>query len=41
MTFPVETVRADFPILQRAVNGLPLAYLELAASAQKPKQAIV
>ncbi|WP_411907212.1 cysteine desulfurase, partial [Salmonella enterica] len=26
MTFPVEKVRADFPILQREVNGLPLAY---------------
>ncbi|MEX9250272.1 cysteine desulfurase, partial [Salmonella enterica] len=23
MTFPVEKVRADFPILQREVNGLP------------------
>lgn len=36
MTFPVEKVRADFPILQREVNGLPLAYLDSAASAQNP-----
>ncbi|ECE6512745.1 cysteine desulfurase SufS [Salmonella enterica subsp. enterica] len=40
MTFPVENVRADFPILQREVNGLPLAYLDSAASAQKPNQVI-
>ncbi|ELC7717514.1 cysteine desulfurase SufS [Salmonella enterica] len=40
MTFPVEKVRADFPILQREVNGLPLAYLDSAASAQKPHQVI-
>ncbi|EBL2813688.1 cysteine desulfurase SufS [Salmonella enterica] len=40
MTFPVEKVRADFPILQREVNGLSLAYLDSAASAQKPNQVI-
>ncbi|EAN8968286.1 cysteine desulfurase SufS [Salmonella enterica] len=40
MTFPVEKVRADFPILQSEVNGLPLAYLDSAASAQKPNQVI-
>lgn len=40
MTFPVEKIRADFPILQREVNGLPLAYLDSAASAQKPNQVI-
>ncbi|ELU1355554.1 cysteine desulfurase SufS [Salmonella enterica] len=40
MTFPVEKVRADFPILQREVNGLPLAYLDSAASDQKPNQVI-
>ncbi|EAB9676509.1 TPA: cysteine desulfurase SufS [Salmonella enterica subsp. enterica serovar Agona] len=40
MTFPVEKVRADFPILQREVNGLPLAYLDSSASAQKPNQVI-
>lgn len=40
MTFPIEKVRADFPILTREVNGLPLAYLDSAASAQKPNQVI-
>ncbi len=29
--------RSDFPILSREVNGKPLAYLDTAASAQKPK----
>jgi len=29
--------RDDFPILSRLVNGKPLAYLDSAASAQKPK----
>lgn len=40
MSFPVEKVRADFPVLTREVNGLPLAYLDSAASAQKPNQVI-
>ncbi|WP_422732252.1 cysteine desulfurase SufS [Leclercia pneumoniae] len=40
MNFPVEKVRADFPVLAREVNGLPLAYLDSAASAQKPAQVI-
>ncbi|ATO33591.1 Cysteine desulfurase [Dickeya dianthicola] len=34
--YPIDRVRADFPILQQAVNGQPLAYLDSAASAQKP-----
>ncbi len=38
MSFPVEKVRADFPVLTREVNGLPLAYLDSAASAQKPNR---
>ncbi len=38
MTFSVDKVRADFPVLSREVNGLPLAYLDSAASAQKPSQ---
>lgn len=33
-----EKLRNDFPILQRQVNGHPLAYLDNAASAQKPWQ---
>ena len=34
--FDFEAIRADFPILSREVNGKPLAYLDNAASAQKP-----
>lgn len=40
MSFSVERVRADFPVLKREVNGQPLAYLDSAASAQKPHQVI-
>lgn len=40
MAFDVETVRAEFPILQRQVNGKPLVYLDSAASAQKPRAVI-
>ncbi|QHM75633.1 Cysteine desulfurase [Mixta theicola] len=36
MSFDLARVRADFPILAREVNGQPLAYLDSAASAQKP-----
>ena len=32
----VEGVRAQFPILQRQINGHPLVYLDSAATAQKP-----
>jgi cysteine desulfurase / selenocysteine lyase len=40
MAFDVEAVRAEFPILQRQVNGHPLVYLDSAASAQKPHAVI-
>ncbi len=40
MTFDVEAVRAQFPILSRQVNGRPLIYLDSAASAQKPQAVI-
>ena len=40
MTAPGERCRADFPILARRVNGAPLAYLDSAASSQKPRQVI-
>ncbi|MBV8043731.1 cysteine desulfurase SufS [Pluralibacter sp.] len=40
MTFAVDRVRADFPVLAREINGQPLAYLDSAASAQKPNQVI-
>ena len=36
MAFDVEKIRMDFPILARAVNGKPLAYLDNAATTQKP-----
>ena len=38
--FEVEAVRADFPILHQQVHGKPLAYLDSAASAQRPAQVI-
>ena len=40
MSYSVSDVRADFPVLAREVNGVPLAYLDSAASAQKPNQVI-
>lgn len=40
MSYSVSDVRADFPVLGREVNGVPLAYLDSAASAQKPNQVI-
>jgi cysteine desulfurase/selenocysteine lyase len=36
----VEDVRSDFPILDRQVNGKPLAYLDNAATSQKPRQVL-
>ena len=33
----VESIRRDFPILQRTVNGKPLVYLDSGATAQKPE----
>lgn len=36
MTLDIEKIRAEFPILSRKINGKPLAYLDSAASAQKP-----
>ncbi|MCJ7799766.1 MAG: cysteine desulfurase, partial [Polaromonas sp.] len=38
--FDVERVRADFPILQIAVEGKPLVYLDNAASSQMPQPVI-
>jgi len=35
--FPIEKIREDFPILQRAVNGKPLIYFDNAATSQTPK----
>ncbi|TMC02791.1 MAG: cysteine desulfurase [Chloroflexi bacterium] len=36
----VAKIRADFPILSRAVNGKPVVYLDNAATSQKPRQVI-
>jgi len=42
MTLPrdVETIRAVFPVLRQEVNGQPLAYLDNAATTQKPRAVI-
>ncbi|MDP9184702.1 MAG: SufS family cysteine desulfurase [Actinomycetota bacterium] len=36
MTFDIEAIRHDFPILERTFNGKPLVYLDSAATSQKP-----
>lgn len=39
--FDVESIQADFPILAREVRpGVPLVYLDSAATSQKPRQVI-
>lgn len=38
--FDVEAVRQDFPILHQLIHDQPLAYLDSAASAQRPVQVI-
>lgn len=40
MTFDVNAVRADFPILEQVVNDKPLVYLDNGATTQKPKAVI-
>ena len=40
MSFDIDKVRADFPILATQVNGRPLVYLDNGASAQKPRAVI-
>jgi cysteine desulfurase/selenocysteine lyase len=40
MSFDVQKIRNDFPILSRKVNGYPLVYLDNAATSQKPQQVI-
>jgi cysteine desulfurase/selenocysteine lyase len=39
-SYPIEKIRADFPILKREIYGKPLIYLDNAASTLKPKQVI-
>ncbi len=36
----VERIRADFPILQRRINGKPLIYFDNAATTQRPIQVL-
>ncbi|EAS20760.1 cysteine desulfurase [Flavobacteria bacterium BBFL7] len=36
----IQKIRADFPILNREVNGRPLVYFDNAATSQKPQQVI-
>jgi cysteine desulfurase/selenocysteine lyase len=38
--YDLDTVRADFPILQEKIHGKPLVYLDNAATTQKPAQVI-
>lgn len=38
--YPIERIRADFPILSESVHGKPLVYLDNGASAQKPTSVI-
>ena len=40
MTFDLENVRADFPILSEVIHGNRLVYLDSGASAQKPVQVL-
>ena len=37
MSFDVDAIREQFPILKRIVNGKPLIYLDNAATTQKPQ----
>jgi cysteine desulfurase / selenocysteine lyase len=39
-SFPIEKIRADFPILQEKIRNKPLVYLDNAASCQKPNAVI-
>ena len=39
-TYPIEQIRADFPILSKPIKGKPLIYLDSTASAMKPRQVI-
>jgi cysteine desulfurase/selenocysteine lyase len=38
--FDVEAIRRDFPILQQKIRGKPLAFLDNAASSQRPQAVI-
>ncbi len=40
MTFNIEKIRSDFPILATKIDGKPLVYLDNAATTQKPQTVI-
>lgn len=40
MTFDVQKIRKDFPILHQKFNGWPLVYLDSGATSQKPQSVI-
>lgn len=40
MTYLIDDIRADFPILSREVYGRPLVYLDNAATTQKPRAVV-
>ena len=39
-TLDAAKLRADFPIFEQVINGKPLAYLNSAATSQKPRQVL-
>jgi cysteine desulfurase/selenocysteine lyase len=40
MTFDSLTLKKDFPLLEREINGMPLVYLDSANTSQKPRHVI-
>lgn len=40
MSFPIDTIRADFPALHQQIYKRPLVYFDNAATTQKPRQVI-
>ncbi len=40
MSYDIQKIRADFPILRRQINGKPLIYFDNGATTQKPQQVI-
>lgn len=40
MTYDVEQIRKDFPLLQQSMRGKPIAYLDNAATSQKPRSVL-
>ena len=40
MTYDVEALRRDYPILERQVYGKPLIYLDNTATSQTPREVV-